>query len=150
MRGANKDPPMPMPQEYFTASRDFDAFMQDAKAALGHQSHHQTYTTVDAVLTVFRRRLAAADGLRFASVLPPLLRAIFVKGWDPEEARPQFGPRDALEAEVKTVRRHHNFAPDGAIGIVASVVRRHVNGEDFERALATLPAGARDYWAVRT
>ena len=25
---------MPMPQEYFAASRDFDAFMADAKAAL--------------------------------------------------------------------------------------------------------------------
>jgi uncharacterized protein (DUF2267 family) len=140
---------MPMPQEYFTASHDFDAFMADAKEALGHGSHHQTYTTVDAVLTVFRRRLTAAEGLRFASALPPVLRAIFVKDWDPEAPRAQFAPRDALDAEVKTIRRHHNFAPDGAIGIVAGVLRRHVDSEDFERVLATLPAGARDFWSVR-
>lgn len=139
---------MPMPQEYFAASHDFDAFMNDAKAALDHHSHHQTYTTVDSVLTVFRRRLTAAEGLRFASVLPPVLRAIFVKDWTPGDAPPPFGPRAALEAEVKTIRRHHNFAPNGAIAIVAAVLRRHVNGEDFDRVLATLPEGAREYWVA--
>ena len=139
---------MPMPQEYFLASRDFDAFMQDAKDALGHQSHHQTFTTVDAVLQVFRRRLAAAEGLSFASVLPPVLRAIFVKDWEPASAPPPFGPRAALETEVKSIRPRHNFAPDGAIGIVARVLRKHVDGDDFERVLATLPGGAREYWAA--
>jgi uncharacterized protein (DUF2267 family) len=139
---------MPMPQEYFAASRDFDSFMEDAKQALGHHSHHQTYTTVDSVLTVFRRRLTAAEGLRFASALPPVIRAIFVHDWEPEEAPPAFGGRDALEAEVKTIRPQHNFAPDGAIATVAQVLRRHVDEEDFARVLATLPDGARDYWAA--
>jgi len=139
---------MPMPREYFLASRDFDAFMQDAKAALDHGSHHQTYTTVDAVLQVFRRRLTAAEGLRFASVLPPVLRAIFVKDWEPDEVPLPFGPREALETEIKTIRPQHNFAPDGAIGIVAQVLRQHVDAQDFERVLATLPEGARDYWAA--
>ncbi|WP_421855404.1 DUF2267 domain-containing protein [Oricola sp.] len=138
---------MPMPQEYFNASRDFDAFMADAKASLGHGSHHQTYTTVDAVLIVFRRRLSARDGLRFASALPPVLRAIFVANWDPEEARSTFGTRADLEAEAKAIRPDHNFSPDGAIAIVASVLWRHVDREDFERMLAALPDEARDYWA---
>jgi len=140
---------MTMPQDYFLASRDFDAFMEDAKTALGHHSHHQTYTTVEAVLTVFRRRLTAAEGLRFASALPPVLRAIFVKDWIPQAERPPFGARAQLEAEVKTIRPRHNFAPDGAIAIVAGVLRRHVNAEDFERVMATLPDGARDFWAAQ-
>lgn len=139
---------MPMPREYFLASRDFDAFMEEAKTALDHGSHHQTYTTVDAVLQVFRRRLTAAEGLRFASVLPPVIRAIFVKDWEPAGDPPRFGAREELDKEVRTIRPQHNFAPDGAIGIVATVLRRHVDAEDFERVLATLPDGARDYWAA--
>lgn len=138
---------MPMPPEYFSASRDFDEFMTDAKSALGHDSHHQTYTSVQAVLTVFRRRLEVGDALRFADVLPPVLRAIFVADWNAEEAQRPFGPRADLEREVRAFREHHNFAPDGAIATVAEVLRRHVDRRDFERVLATLPEGARDYWA---
>ena len=138
---------MPMPQEYFSASRDFDSFMADAKHALGHHSHHQTYTTVQAVLTVFRRRLSVNENLRFADVLPPVLRAIFVSRWDPDETREPFGDRQALEAEVRTIRPHHNFAPQDSIATVAAVLRRHVNGEDLDRVLATLPEGAQAYWA---
>lgn len=136
-----------MPREYFSASHDFDAFMADAKEALGHTSHHQTYTTVDAVLTVFRRRLTAAQGLRFASALPPVLRAIFVKDWEPAETPQAFGSSAMMDAEVKTIRRHHNFARDGAISTVARVLRAHVDAEDFDRVLATLPKEVRDYWA---
>ena len=76
-------PGMPMPQQYWHASRDFERFMAEARDALGHTSHHQTYTTVDAVLRVFRRRLSADDALRFAGALPPVLRAIFVADWEP-------------------------------------------------------------------
>lgn len=138
---------MPMPQEYFTASRDFDRFMEDAKTALGHHSHHQTYTSVQAVLTVFRRRLAVGDALRFADVLPPVLRAIFVADWDADAAQRPFGPREDLVAEVQAFRPHHNFAPPDAIETVARVLRDHVDARDFERVLARLPAEARDYWA---
>ena len=137
---------MPMPQEYFAASRDFDAFMADAKAALGHGSHHQTYTPVQAVLTVFRRRLSVGDALRFADALPPVLRAIFVSDWDAEQAKRPFGPREAMEAEVRAFREHHNFAPPDAISTVAEVLRKHVDMRDFERVLATLPDEARAYW----
>lgn len=34
-----------------------------------------------------------------------------------------------------------------ALGTVASVLRRHVNGEDFERIPAGLPEEARACWA---
>lgn len=139
---------MPMPQEYFAASRDFDAFMEDAKQALGHQSHHQTYTTVEAVLTVFRRRVSVADGLRFADALPPVLRAIFVAGWDPDVPLRPFTSRAEMDAEAKTIRQHHNFAPDGAILTVAQVLRRHVDADRFARMLASLPEPARAFWAI--
>lgn len=138
---------MPMPQDYFSASRDFDAFMAEAKEALGHGSHHQTYTTVQAVLTVFRRRLSVSDALRFADVLPPVLRAIFVSDWDAAETPRPFGPRDEMEAEVRAFREHHNFAPPDAIATVAAVLRKHVNADDFERVLSALPEDARGYWA---
>lgn len=137
---------MPMPQEYFAASRDFDAFMADAKEALGHTSHHQTYTTVQAVLTVFRRRLSIGDALRFADVLPPVLRAIFESGWDAGDEQKPFGPREDMEAEVKAFREHHNFAPPNAIATVAAVLRKHVDIRNFERILATLPDEAGAYW----
>lgn len=137
---------MPMPQEYFAASRDFEAFMADAKTALGHGSHHQTYTTVQAVLTVFRRRLSVGDALRFAGVLPPVLRAIFVSDWDVADAQKPFGPRGAMEAEVRAFREHHNFAPTDAISTVAGVMRKHVDTRDFERVLSTLPDEAQAYW----
>ena len=137
---------MPMPQEYFAASRDFDAFMNDAKAALGLQSHHQTYTAVQGVMAVFRRRPSVSDALRFANMLPQVLRAIFVSDWDPAEPQRAFGPRDAMEAEVRDLRRHHNFAPDAAIATVAGALRRHVDTARFERILSTLPEEARAYW----
>jgi uncharacterized protein (DUF2267 family) len=135
-----------MPQEYWHASRDFERFMAEAKEALGHGSRHQTYTTVDAVLTVFRRRLTVRDGLRFANVLPPVLRAIFVAGWDPDETVRGFGAREELEAEVRTIREHHNFAPAGAIAIAAAVLRRHVDAQAFEQVLKSLPHEASEYW----
>ena len=74
---------MPMPAEYKTASKDFDAFMMDVRETCMLQTHHQAYHTLRAVLHVFRSHLTVADALSFASVLPPVTRAIFVEGWVP-------------------------------------------------------------------
>lgn len=51
------------------------------------------YTAVDAVFQVFRRRVTAEEGVMFASVLPTVLRAIFVKDWDVAAAPVPFDDR---------------------------------------------------------
>lgn len=106
------------------------------------------YTAVDGVLQVFRRRLTAQQGLDFASVLPSVLRAIFVQGWDVTAPREPFRDRAALTAEVKRVRANHNLTPDNAIEATAWAIRRCTNQRDLERVLGKLPEEARAYWHV--
>lgn len=137
-----------MPQEYFQASKDFDAFLAETRDVLGLATRHQTYTVVQAVLLVFRRRLTVADGLAFASVLPPVLRAIFVADWDISESPQEFEGRATLTSEVKAFRQNHNFAPDTAIEDVAGVLRRHVDEPAFDMVLEQLSTEAAAYWSV--
>ena len=138
---------MPLPMEYQHASDDFERFLADARDRADLVTRNQTWTMVDAVLRVFRRRLTVAEGLRFAEVLPPLLRAMFVVDWDIAAPLVPFADRAAMTAEVQAVRGDHNFAPDTAIACVAAALRAAVDGAAFERVLAELPDGARGYWA---
>lgn len=138
---------MTVPMEYRHASRDFDAFLLDARDTAMLQTTNQTYTMVEAVLTVFRRRLSVSDALDFAGMLPPVLRAIFVANWD-ISARPlAFADRAALAREVQAFRGDHNVSPASAIGDVAAALRRHTDTAAFERALARLSPDARDFWS---
>ncbi|WP_306117748.1 MULTISPECIES: DUF2267 domain-containing protein [unclassified Roseitalea] len=137
---------MPMPQDYQIAQQAFDALIADARDRLGLATRNQSYTVLQAVLTVFRRRLTPAQILIFADALPALTRAIFVAGWHEGEHRAGFGSRTALEAEVRDLRRHHNFAPEGSIRIIAGVLRRHADADRLAAALAALPERARRYW----
>lgn len=73
---------MLMPWTYRHSSKEFSAFLEDVKEETSLQSDNSAYTAVEGVLLVFRRRLTAQEGLAFASVLPSVLRAIFVKDWD--------------------------------------------------------------------
>ena len=139
---------MPVPSEYQRASLDFERFMVDARDAAGLATTNMAWNMVVGVLHTFRRRLSVAEALRFAQVLPPVLRAIFVEDWDAGETQLVFGDRAAMTCEVQALRAAHNFSPDTAIHDVAQALRRHVDEAEFERVLATLPAGARDYWAV--
>ena len=140
--------PMPMPWTYRHASKEWRAFLDDVKERMSLESDNMAYTAVDAVLQVFRRRLTAQEGLEFASVLPTVLRAIFVHNWDVTEPRAEFHDREKLVSEVKAVRVNHNLTPDNAIEATAWAVRRTTNRRDFERVLAKLPAEARDFWHV--
>ncbi|ACL55422.1 DUF2267 domain-containing protein [Methylobacterium nodulans] len=137
---------MTVPQEYVQASRDFERFLLAARDALGHATTHRTYATIYSVLLVFRRHVSVRDGLRFATVLPPVLRAIFVSDWDPAEPVRDFADRETLTAEMLSVRGNHNVSPADAIAVVARVLRDHVDQEAYDRVLATLPEPARDYW----
>lgn len=139
---------MPIPSEYQRASLDFERFMVDARDAAGLVTTNMAWNMVVGVLHTFRRRLSVAEALRFADVLPPVLRAIFVSDWQPDAASLPFDDRAALTREVRSLRPAHNFSPDDAIHAVAQALRRQVDEAAMERVLATLPPGAREYWAV--
>jgi len=141
---------MPIPMELAHASEAFDRFLTEARDLSGLTSRHQTYTMTQAVLLVFRRRLSLAEAIRFAAVLPPVLRAIFVADWDPEEPRRPFTDRTTLTREVQSLRRDHNFAPDTAIRDVAVALRHQIDVAAFDRVLATLPPEAAAFWEVGT
>ncbi|MBO6758990.1 MAG: DUF2267 domain-containing protein [Roseibium sp.] len=138
---------MPMPQTYFQASREFDAFILDVRDTCLLQTHHQAYHTLRAVLHVFRSHITTDQALAFANVLPAVTRAIFVEDWTPNDAPPPFPERKVLVREVQSVRKDHNLAPDSAIQDVAAALRRSsIDERDLDRVLADLPDGARAFW----
>ena len=137
---------MPVPAQYQRATDDFFAFLIDAKDEAGLTTTNQAYTMAQGVLQTFRRRLSLPDAVRFAGVLPAVVRALFVADWDPAEPQRPFADRVAMTAEVRALRPDHNFSPDTAIRDVAAALRKHVDEAIFDRMLATLPAGAVDFW----
>lgn len=140
---------MPMPQTYFHASRDFDAFILDVRDTCMLQSHHQAYHTLRAVLHTFRSHLTTEEALRFANILPAVTRAVFVEDWTPDDAPPPFPDREALIGEVKSVRPDHNLAPQSAIEDVAAALRRSsVDEGELDHVLEGLPDGAVAFWAL--
>ncbi len=139
---------MPMPATYQRSSEEWRAFLDDVKQRMDLESNNMAYTAVDAALQVFRRRLTAQQGLDFASILPTVLRAIFVKDWDVSGEPAPFPNRTTLIREVQAIRRHHNLTPDNAIDATAWAIRRCVDTRAFERVLATLPVEAQAYWNV--
>lgn len=140
---------MPMPQTYFLASKDFDAFIQDVRDTCMLQSHHQAYHTLRAVLHTFRAHLTTAEALQFANVLPAVTRAIFVEDWTPGDRPLPFPVRDVLVREMKLVRKDHNLAPETAIEDVAAALRRSsIDVRELDLLLERLPAGAKQFWST--
>lgn len=137
---------MPVPPEYQRASQHFEAFMANVCAESGLATTHMAWNMVVGVLQAFRRRLPLKDALRFANALPPVVRAIYVSDWDPDEPIRPFGEVEAMTREVKALRAAHNFSTDTAIREVAAALRRHVDVPGFEAMLNTLPPEARTYW----
>jgi len=139
---------MPIPWTYRHSSKEFSAFLNDAKERMNLVSDNSTYTAVDAVFQVFRKRLSAEQGLAFAGVLPSVLRAIFVKDWNVSQEPALFLARAEMTKEAQLVRRHHSLTPDNAIEATAWALRRSMDQRDLDKVLASLPDGARDFWHV--
>jgi uncharacterized protein (DUF2267 family) len=139
---------MPMPQEYFHASRDFDKFMEDAKRISMLTSHHQAYTMVEAVLHAFRAHLSFADAMKFADFLPPVLRAIFVQNWDVSQPVTPFPNRAGLQREILGLRHNHNMSTETAVEDVAQALSLNTDGREFARVLSKLPAEAAAFWRL--
>jgi len=137
---------MPVPQEYQRATDHFYKFLIDARDTSGLSSTHQTYTMVQGVFQTFRRRLTLKEAIRFAGVLPPVLRAIFVADWNTDEPVRPFEERGLMTGEVRSLRKDHNFAPDTSIRDVAGALRRNVDENEFNKVLAELPDGSIDFW----
>lgn len=139
---------MTIPLEIQRATAEFDKFLATARDEAGLATRNQTYTMVEAVLLILRRRLDFAEAIRFAGILPPVLRAIFVANWDLGEARQPFTDHQTLTREVQSLRKDHNFAPDSAISDVAKALRTHVDQNELDALLAQLSPQAIDYWNV--
>jgi uncharacterized protein (DUF2267 family) len=138
---------MTWPLEYQRASLDFEHFMVAARDAASLQTTNMAWNMVEGVLHVFRRRLTAQQVAEFASVLPPVVRALFIEGWNPEEVPVPFGTRGQLLEEVRALRHKHNFSPPNAIECVAQALRESVDEAALDQVLAKLPSEARSYWA---
>ena len=138
-----------MPWSYRHATKDWQAFLADAREGLELDSDNTTYTAVQGVLMTFRRRLAPRQVMAFAELLPAVLRALFVAGWDPDAPPEPWAGRAALEAEARALRPHHNLTPERPIEPVALALRRTLNQADLDRLLARLGPEAEAYWQVR-
>lgn len=138
---------MPMPWDYRHATKDWNAFLADAKEELGLHSDNLAFTAVQGVLWTFRARLTPADVARFAQVLPAVLRSLFIQGWR-ADAPVAWTERAALEEEARQVRVNHNLTPQTPITPVARSLRRHLRQVDLDRVLAEIGPEAQAFWFV--
>ena len=135
-----------MPQEYQLASEVWENILTKVKDGLCLETRNQTYTTIQSVLLVFRRRLRPAQILQFADVLPVTVRAIFVQGWTEEEFEPRFGTPSQLVQEVQSIRQSHNFSLDNSISVVTSAIRDCIDENELEMVLRSISDEALSYW----
>jgi len=137
---------MPPPFEYQNASLQFERFLSDARDCAGLATTNMAWNMVVGVLHTFRNRLTPKQVAQFSSALPPILRALFIEDWDPEQPILAFTSPEGLLQEVRSVRAEHNFSPASAIEAVATALRRSVDEEAFDQVIARMPAEAKWYW----
>jgi|SRR5690606_3486166 uncharacterized protein (DUF2267 family) len=139
---------MPMPWTYRQATREWQAFLSDAREALALDSDNAAFTAVEGVLRAFRRRLTPQQAVDFAQVLPSVLRALFVADWRLDEGPCPAGIRANWTAEARALRPDHNLTPDHCVAATALALRKTVRQADLERVLAALPPFAAEFWAT--
>ncbi|WP_229666013.1 DUF2267 domain-containing protein [Wenxinia marina] len=137
-----------MPWTYRHASAEWRRFLDDFRAETDLVSDNSAYTAIQGVLHAFRRRLTVAEALGFADMLPAVVRAIFVEGWDTGAPTAAPGTRADWTAEARALRPDHNLTPDNAVEACAVALRRQVRAPDIDRALARLPPFASEFWST--
>ncbi len=137
---------MTVPAPYVEASAEFRAFLLDLRDLAGLTTTNQAFTVAEGVLLAFRRRLDVVQVARVADVLPAVLRAIFVAGWDPTTRPVPFGDDAAVIRDVLALRPLHNYATASSRSDVARALRRHVDEARFDRVLASLGDDAVAFW----
>lgn len=139
---------MPMPMEYQHASADFEQVLHKVCLACNFSTRNQAYTLVQAVLVVFRRRLNLDQGIAFAQVLPPILRALFIDGWQTLERPIPFDGPDALGAEVLAFRGAHNFSPENGPAVAVAIIRNCIGTEVLDHFLTGMDENCRLFWRL--
>ena len=139
---------MPMPWTYRQATREWRAFLDEAKAAMDLTSDNAAYTAVEGVLRAFRRRLSPQQAIDFAQVLPAVLRALFVADWDLAEDPLPPGTRADWTTEAMALRPQHNLTPPNCVAATAFALRKSILRQDLDRVLATLPPFAAEFWST--
>ena len=137
-----------MPWTYRQATREWQAFLTEARDAMGLETDNVTYTAVQGVLQAFRRRLTPQQAIDFAQVLPSVLRALFVADWHLADGPLPPGTRADWTAEAIALRPHHNLTPPNCVAATALALRKSVLRDDLDRVLATLPAFAAEFWST--
>lgn len=137
---------MPMPQDYFHASRDFERFMEALKRISLLQTTHQCYTMIEAVFYALRSHMDLREALAFADRLPPVLRAIFVSHWDVDAPTRPMTDRASLQGEILALRHNHNLSTPTALEDVGAALRDTMDPADFDRLIVALPEGLAQFW----
>jgi uncharacterized protein (DUF2267 family) len=138
---------MPMPWTYRQATREWQAFLAEARTAMNLESDNATFTAVQGVLQAFRRRLTPQQAVDFAQVLPSVLRSLFVADWQLADPVPP-GTRADWTAEAMVLRPHHNLTPQNCVAATALALLKSVLRDDLDRVLATLPPFATEFWST--
>ncbi len=136
---------MPMPWTYRQATREWQAFLADAKDAMALTSDNNAFTAVEGVLRAFRRRLTPQQAIDFAQILPSVLRALFVADWQLDEDPLPPGSRADWTAEAMALRPHHNQTPPNCVAATALALRKSVPRADLDRVLSSLPPFAAEF-----
>ena len=140
---------MPMAMPYRNASRDWRGFLDDVMEYTGLVSDNAAYTGIDGVFRAFRRRLTVEQAILFANVLPAVPRAIFIQDWDVGARPVSYAPRETMIHEARTLRQHHNIAPETILDATARALWRRVNHADLRRVLAEFGPIATAFWTVQ-
>ncbi|WP_313592121.1 DUF2267 domain-containing protein [Agrobacterium cavarae] len=141
---------MTVPQDYIQASRDFEAVLVDVRDRAMVSTTHRAFTTLEAVLRVFRRRLTADQSLAFAGLLEVGVRALFVANWTMDEPVVAFATRPKMQEEVMSFRPDHNLSPDTAIQDVTGALRLHMDEEKLKSFLKSVSPDALSFWGFST
>jgi len=141
---------MTVPQEYIQASRDFEAVLIDVRDRAMVSTTHRAFTTLEAVLRVFRRRLTADQSLAFTGLLEVGVRALFVADWTMDEPVVAFATMPKMQEEVMSLRRDHNLSPDTAIQDVTGALRLHMDEEKLKSFLTSVSPDALSFWGFST
>lgn len=137
---------MTVPMELRQAQVEFDRFLVSLRDHAMLQTTNQTYTMLEAVLLAFRRRLLPAEVMTFANALPPILRAIFIKGWNPDQLPASFSSAADHHKDVLALRPDHNLSTPTAIRDVGETLRAHLGETAFAAVMAELRPDALAFW----
>lgn len=135
-----------MPYTYRHASEEWRDYLASLRETTLIASDNVLYTGTEAVLKSFRARLIPSQALAFANLLPTVLRAIFVSGWDINAAPQPWPDRATQRDEMLALRRDHNFCPPDLLEPLLAAIAATTRGPDLDRVLTRIGPEAADFW----